>query len=328
MSVKISIIIPVYNVEKYLRKCLDSLLKQDLPMDEYEIICVNDGSPDNSKSILEEYQQKYSNIVVLHQRNQGVSVARNSGLEVAKGDYVFFVDSDDWLHPNVLKSLWETLIKDDLDLLYPRVEYVDETDAKTGEFVMDSNAIEVLDGFHHQRRGFIVSLYKRSFLEQHNIRLIEGIPIAEDALFNIFVHAFAQRCSYTAVPIYNYLIRSDSAVNSKKPYTEEAFQGFLKMLTVLKEFVTAHQSRFTEQQQRYFDRPFFKVIEMIVNRSVLPNLSIRRYNQLREVIVENNLEYVVPKVRAQFKFFNSHWIIFLGYYSVKKLRNKVRRNNK
>ena len=90
---KLSIIIPVYNVEKYLPKCLDSILNQSFK--DFEIICINDGSSDNSLKILEEYKDK--RIIIINKENAGSGVARNAGLEIAKGEYIFFVDGDDWL---------------------------------------------------------------------------------------------------------------------------------------------------------------------------------------------------------------------------------------
>ena len=96
---KLSIIVPIYNVALYLRKCVDSLLAQDIT--DYEIILVDDGSPDECPQTCNEYAEKYDNIKVVHQENAGLSAARNSGIAVAQGDYILFVDSDDYLQPNV-----------------------------------------------------------------------------------------------------------------------------------------------------------------------------------------------------------------------------------
>ncbi|MDH6314239.1 glycosyltransferase involved in cell wall biosynthesis [Parabacteroides sp. PFB2-10] len=101
----LSLIIPVYNVEAYLEECLDSCLEQDIPHSDYEIIAINDGSPDGSLAILERYAAKYPNITVLSQENRGLSATRNRGIEVAKGEYIWFIDSDDWIEKNCLSSL-------------------------------------------------------------------------------------------------------------------------------------------------------------------------------------------------------------------------------
>lgn len=102
---QLSIVIPVYNVEAYLEECLNSCLEQNIPHSDYEIIAINDGSRDGSLDILNRYAAKYPNITVLTQENKGQSVARNRGVEIAKGEYIWFIDSDDWIEKNCLSSL-------------------------------------------------------------------------------------------------------------------------------------------------------------------------------------------------------------------------------
>lgn len=111
---KVSIIVPVYNVEKYLSHCLDSLINQTLK--DIEIIVVNDGATDNSPKIIEKYAQKDSRIRVVNQKNQGLSGARNSGVKIANGDYISFVDSDDWLDVNFIEKLYSSAIKNNADI--------------------------------------------------------------------------------------------------------------------------------------------------------------------------------------------------------------------
>lgn len=130
---KLSIIVPIYNVEQYLRKCVDSLLDQDIPPSEYEIILVDDGGQDNCPQICDEYAErtkseelrgKSCSINVVHRENGGLSAARNSGIEIAQGEYIMFVDSDDYIEPNVLKGLMEQVERDNLDVLRYRLQYV------------------------------------------------------------------------------------------------------------------------------------------------------------------------------------------------------------
>lgn len=131
--IKLSIIVPIYGVEQYLRKCVDSLLNQDIPSSEYEIILVDDGSPDDCPKICDEYAErakseelrgKSCSIKVVHHKNGGLSAARNSGIEVAQGEYIMFVDSDDYIEPNVLKGLLAQMERDNLDVLRYRLQYV------------------------------------------------------------------------------------------------------------------------------------------------------------------------------------------------------------
>lgn len=114
---KLSIIVPIYKVEEFLRKCVDSLLAQDMSSDEYEIILVDDGSPDECPAICDVYAAKFENIRVIHRKNGGLSAARNSGIEVAQGEYVMFVDSDDYIEPNLLDNLVGIMDEKQLDVL-------------------------------------------------------------------------------------------------------------------------------------------------------------------------------------------------------------------
>ncbi len=115
MNYLISIIIPVYNTEKYIAECLDSVLSQSITgvvaQLSIEIIIVNDGSPDNSVAIIDEYRKKHSNIILVNQRNAGQSVARNNAIEIARGEYIFFLDSDDLLPPGALSTLYKLAIE-------------------------------------------------------------------------------------------------------------------------------------------------------------------------------------------------------------------------
>ena len=122
--IKLSIIIPIYGVEQYLRKCVESLLAQDIPSSEYEIILVDDASPDACPQICDEYAAAHKNIRVVHRENGGLSAARNSGIEIAQGKYIMFVDSDDYIEPNVLGGLLSQVERDNLDVLRYRLQYV------------------------------------------------------------------------------------------------------------------------------------------------------------------------------------------------------------
>ena len=125
-GVKVSVVVPVYNVEKYLRDCLESVINQDFK--EIEIICVNDGSKDDSQKILEEYSEKDSRIHIIVQENQGVSCARNVGIRCAKGEYICFLDSDDMLESSALREIYEYAKSKQLDILHYDAECLYEND--------------------------------------------------------------------------------------------------------------------------------------------------------------------------------------------------------
>ncbi|GHV57539.1 hypothetical protein FACS1894182_06640 [Bacteroidia bacterium] len=126
-NIRLSIIIPFYNIEKYISQCLESVYSQDIPESDYEVICVNDCSPDNSRDIVLEYQQQHDNLILIeHEENKKQGGARNTGLRAARGEYVWFIDSDDYIRPNCIKHLLDTLDKNDLDLVFFDFEFVDE----------------------------------------------------------------------------------------------------------------------------------------------------------------------------------------------------------
>lgn len=206
--IKLSIIIPVYNVEKYIERCLHSCIKQDLPQDEYEVIVVNDGSPDRSPMIAEQIAKEYSNIKIIHRENGGLSAARNTGVSVALGEYVWFVDSDDWIEENCLKRLTDTLYNDNLDALV-------------------INGVRVINGEHRKNppRAFtdriltgteflketvvncaaVITVYKREILLNNNLHFMEGI-YHEDAEFTPRAYYFINRIGIKNYHLYyNYL---------------------------------------------------------------------------------------------------------------------------
>lgn len=122
----LSIIVPMYNSEKWLPKCVESLLRQDIPLEEYEIILVDDGSPDGCRKMAEEYSARYSNIIVLTRPNGGTSAARNTGIHTAQGKYLYFVDPDDYILENSLKAILHRMEEESLDVLRFAYTEVDE----------------------------------------------------------------------------------------------------------------------------------------------------------------------------------------------------------
>lgn len=187
----ISIIVPVYNTEKYLRSCLDSLINQNI---DKEIIIVDDGSTDNSLSIAKEYESKYSFIKVFHQPNSGQSSARNKGLMIARGDYVFFCDSDDFIEDNTLERLEDICIKNDLDILKTGWETIDQNEniqinKPTGiklNTVISSKEF-FLEAVKHWYNVIPWNgLIKRKYIIGNNLYFPEGIQF-EDNYYNLIL---------------------------------------------------------------------------------------------------------------------------------------------
>ena len=220
---KLSIVVPIYKVEPYLRKCVDSLLNQDLPTEDYEIILVDDGSPDCCGEICDEYVSKYGNIRVVHRKNGGLSAARNSGIEIAQGKYIQFVDSDDYLEPNVLKTLIEKMERDNLDILRFNYQNVNENyevfePNKVSKPFVDYRD-EICDGltFLNERLGFacyaVQFMLKRDLLSERELFFKEGIHF-EDMEWTPRVLLQACRVTSVSLMVYDYYVRVGSITKS------------------------------------------------------------------------------------------------------------------
>ncbi len=209
-NMKLSVIVPVYNVEKFLPRCLDSLLRQGLEVGEYEIICVNDGSPDGSAAILAEYERKHPEVFkVITQENRGLGGARNSGMKVARGEYVAYVDSDDYLIDGAYRYLLDTFCKDKPDVLHFSYQniYTDGTQVPDSDANLEGRVVFDGDGaeaFNNQilTNNVWSKLYKRTFLKEHGIH--SEIVICQDALFNFEVCRHHPRTVIVTSSLYRY----------------------------------------------------------------------------------------------------------------------------
>ncbi len=224
---KLSIIVPVFNVEKHLRKCLDSLLDQDINKSEYEILIINDGSTDGSLDIAEEYVARFSNIMVHTKENGGVGSARNNGLDRSKGDYVYFIDPDDYLKPNVLRLLLDTIISYNLEILtFSWTSFFDgkskkithEPAVKGDECVPLSQIMTGIDYIAEHKYKSSVWWYfaKRSFLVKSKVRFIEGRWM-EDAIFTTQLFLKANTIADFPLNAHRYRVAPGTAMTSKKP---------------------------------------------------------------------------------------------------------------
>jgi glycosyltransferase involved in cell wall biosynthesis len=211
----LSIIIPVYNVEKFLPVCLDSILFE-WQEGVAELICVNDGSTDNSLIVLKSYQERYPFIQVINQENKGLSGARNAGLQKAKGKYVFFLDSDDTVYRGFINTICEEI--DDNDILLFNAQVIDENNTLTHQYpILNPNKYNLgmdfyIDYLRNPKFVFICAwskVYRRDFLLQNNLFFEEGI-LHEDNLFTPIACYYAQNVKVIDNYLYNYRIRENS----------------------------------------------------------------------------------------------------------------------
>lgn len=238
--VDISVIVPVYNAENYLKACMDSLVNQTKK--EIEIIAINDGSKDNSLKILEDYESKYPNLVkVLSQENQGLSVTRNNGIKVAKGKYVFFVDSDDVVKTNILEKLWKKveeyeydLIAYDVELIYPEKIVI----VKSG-ILEDKKDLSKEDKNRLFQNMYCVAwnkLYKKELFDDENMLFTPGIWF-EDVLVLHKLIPNLKSIAHIDFAGYEYYQRENSITYT---YSEKLIDIHFVMESILKYYKKAN----------------------------------------------------------------------------------------
>lgn len=331
-NIKVSIIVPVYNVEKYLQSCMDSLVNQTL--EDIEIICVNDGSTDNSLEILESYAKKDSRIKVFTIENSGNSIARNYGIKIAKGKYVGFVDSDDYINETMFEKLYNSCEQNDLDLAICKISLFDD---KTGE--VNNNLsyynLSIFKGFDKEvfsaddttsfTCNIVVNaynkLYRRSLLEDNSIEFPPHL-IFEDEVFFIKTYLHAKRISVVNEFLYYYRLNREGSITyleKENDYVDMVYiyqkeREIFKEVNKYSEYkiLLANRmlflilARFTQTSPAY-KKHFYEVlkqdlIEVMADEEIKNNLSFNVKNRVLKIIESENYEEFVKE--DKFKFFS------------------------
>lgn len=239
--VLLSIVVPVYNVEKYLHKCLDSVLRQGLKENEYEVLLINDGSKDASRNICLSYTSNHPNFRLIDQDNQGVAAARNNGIEHADGKFIAFLDSDDYLLDDGLKMAFSPFAeRDDIDVIHYYSSY---------DF-WDKKPIDNTLNFEGRAWDLIINgglpsfcwiyVYKKDFLNKENIRFKQYV-VGEDSLFTSTVFLANPYIVSTKADIYRYVVREDSAstrrtVSFSRKSVKDYLNSHRNLLAILEKY--------------------------------------------------------------------------------------------
>lgn len=298
--ITISVVIPVYNAEKYLARCLDSIFTQSGP---FEVIAVNDGSTDKSLQILQEYAKKHSNMRVIDQKNQGISGARNTGMKAAKNKYIMFIDCDDWLEPEVFSLIRKKVKEDNPDILltgyndvYDREWFKQTRGEELAKFAPDEmkmpirnlDKLALFSPFYgklaysdlYYSGGFVHGhLLKKKFLTEHKLEFPQGMDIMEDTVLMFRAYMYNPLISVLTTPIYNYQNRVDSESKS------------LKALNVWRDRLL-----FLQQTNEYKSAP--RQIQMWMNDSYLSLIFVGIANLQRHKIP---LEKGIDKIYQAYK---------------------------
>lgn len=238
----VSVVVPIYNVEKYLRECVDSIINQTHR--DLQIILVDDGSPDNCGAICDEYAKADDRVVVLHCENGGLSVARNRGYEICKGEYILFVDSDDYLESNAIEVLCAHMQKNNLQMLFYDALSFDETNDKVSideinKYIRKNDYSKVCSGAElflrflendEYRSPVQYCLFRKSFIDDNNLSFHKGI-LHEDEEFTLLALLYAQRVKHIPDVLYHHRFRVDSIMGAK--VSKRNTDGYYEAIKVL-----------------------------------------------------------------------------------------------
>ena len=275
-TMRLSIVIPVYNVADYIKKCVDSLEQQDIPQATYELIIINDGSPDNSKEVVLQLMKQYNNIVFIDQENQGVSKARNAGIEKARGKYLVFIDPDDYVATNSFCGVLKSADDSQAQITFLGYKFLNEDNTVRKEILFTELKDKVFPGIaaYGLSRGdgttdpdrSVAILYENAFINKYNIRYLSEVPYLEDGEFLARVLCMAERCIFPGGPFYIRTTRPGSATNSRLFYSDRAILGFIKAAGNLFKF--QQQQLLSEGQRLFLNQPVTKFILLAANSSL------------------------------------------------------------
>ena len=279
----LSMIIPIYNAGKYLAECLDSCTQQNISPDDYEIICVNDGSTDDSPAILNAYASRFRQIKVITQSNAGVGAARNAGMDNAAGDYIWFIDADDIIVPNCLKHLRETCAETDCDRLgFSLISVPEDMPSweKRQELIADSSVEKTTSDWGY----IILSLMRRSFILAHRIRFLPEISYGEDMVFNYSWDLYSYK--YVKLEQVLYFYRANPASTMQTLKTSRAAQikrmrSIIQILLWLRENGTPYLG--TGELRPDVALRYANMLEMLIT-GLMPDISHRDSQALWEEI--------------------------------------------
>lgn len=290
---KISIIVPVYNVEYYLRRCIDSILNQTIK--NTEIILINDGSQDRSGDICDEYKKKDNRVIVIHKENGGLSSARNAGLEIATGELVGFIDSDDWIEPDYYETLYNGIIKYNADISVMHFKIV--TNYEKIQFA--TKVKEQWVGFH--RHQAMESFFTDNFIgnsawnKLYRSNLFKDIKYPEGMLMEDKATTYKLINKSNLVVVnssrkYHYYLRNDSIMQSN--FNRKKFDS-LKIHMDQIEFVDRNYPEFYELIRARYAYEAFRLLLMMIRS----NYSEKRDLESCLKIIKDNLKYVLKEKR-------------------------------
>lgn len=292
---KLSIIVPVYNVEKYLPKCLESLIKQTLK--DIEIICVNDGSMDNSLAILKEFASKDSRIKIIDNQHQGVAKTRNTGIEQSTGEYIGFVDSDDYIDIDFFEKLYNSATKSNSDIAIASIlKHKKFFNIYNAKYTKEETAITIQDKIKlcEDKKHFFFyawnKIYHSGFIKENNIKFSEG-QIYEDVMFAIKALYYSNKIISVYGTKYHY-IEHENSLTKYKDKTGGKEQDLVKAYSELQEFCNSKNIEIPERLNYYTKENFGFILNLYKGKyqskiqlfNIFTIATISNYSETRNLI--------------------------------------------
>ena len=285
---KLSIIISVFNLEKYITKCIDSFLNQYISYDLYEILIIDDGSTDNSSKIIKNYISEHHNISYYIKENGGASSARNLGIKYAKGEYIWFFDGDDWVKSNILKTIINKINKYKTDILFLNYEYINEENKilyKTSFTNPNKLIFNGLDFFDIAPGDFIMPhrfIINKDFIINNKITFIEGITFEDDEWAPRILY-YTKSCYVIMEPLYFYLKRGNSLMAS---FNFNKIPSFLKVIESLKSFRDniVSDENFKIKLNKYLLTYISNYLRFRKNRRITGTEDIKKIKQINAIL--------------------------------------------
>lgn len=284
--IKLSIIVPFYNVEKYIEQCIRSFFNQDIPLKEYEVICVNDCSPDNSVDIVKRLQKEYQNLILIeHLENRKLGGARNTGLQYAKGEYIWFVDSDDMIKPNSLGLILKYVTSNNLDFLHFGWDEFNDANLIEYDKIPSTDILTGTELFFYERflwwKNHITAwckVYKKSFLIENDIQFAEHI-MYEDNDYALKVYSSAKRCMHISENLYLYRVNNDSITRIN--YNSQHILYWLllnkRLIELNNDFIKKRQdNRYISLIYDFVRNNFYQCISVYKQISLVEKTSVRQ----------------------------------------------------
>lgn len=292
---KLSIIVPVYNVEKYLPKCLESLIKQTLK--DIEIICVNDGSMDNSLAILKEFASKDSRIKIIDNQHQGVAKTRNTGIKQSTGEYIGFVDSDDYIDLDFFEKLYNSATKSNSDIAIASIlKHKNFFNIYNAKYTKEETAITIQDKIKlcEDKKHFFFyawnKIYHSGFIKENNIKFSEG-QIYEDVMFAIKALYYSNKIISVYGTKYHY-IEHENSLTKYKDKTGEKEHDLIKAYSELQEFCNSKNIEIPERLNYYTKENFGFILNLYKGKyqskiqlfNIFTIATISNYSETRNLI--------------------------------------------